>query len=217
MEGIIEKGWQRDLRSKFLDGLLPAVVLYLLIMLIVLSLNLIQRRFEGPGLFMYMLGLMAVAMFSLQRGLVSRYAETTRAWYGIAGGMLAWAVAQIGSLTNGSSMADMNAILLLIMLSLTIALLWRQHLPVGAHFFAAVFLGNWAGHIFLTFFQHVSNWSPAIQVLYRILGISMALGAVGVMGWIFLFSERRIYRMWASLLAVFLFAGAIFVLNGRLF
>jgi hypothetical protein len=43
------------------------------------------------------------------------------------------------------------------------------------------------------------------------------VSAVGVLGWVFLFSERRIYRMWASLLAVFLLAGAIFVLNGKLF
>jgi len=191
--------------------------LYLLIMLIVLSLNLIQQRFDGWGLFMYMLGLMAVAMFSLQRALVPRYAETTRAWYGIAGGMLAWAVAQIGSLADGSSLEGMSAILLLTMLSLTILLLWRQYLPVGTRFFAGVFLGNWAGHIFLTFFQQVSTWSPAIQVLYRAMGIALAVSAVGVLGWIFLFSERRIYRMWASLLAVFLLAGAIFVLNGRLF
>ena len=87
--------YRRDLRSKLLDGLLPAVALYLLAMPVLLPVDLIDWRFGRSGLLVYILGLMGIAMFSLQRGLVSRYSETARAWYGMAGGLRAWSVIEI--------------------------------------------------------------------------------------------------------------------------
>ena len=76
--------WRRDLRSKILDGLLPALVLYLLLMLILFGLKPIQAFFGGPGLLVYVIGLLGVAMFSLQRSLMTSMSESARAWYGMA-------------------------------------------------------------------------------------------------------------------------------------
>ncbi|HMN60482.1 MAG TPA: hypothetical protein PJ988_08970, partial [Anaerolinea sp.] len=76
--------YRRDLRSKLMDGLLPTLALYLLAVLVLLPAPLFQTYWGGPGLLLYLLSLLAIAMYSLQRALVTRYSEVTRAWYGMA-------------------------------------------------------------------------------------------------------------------------------------
>ncbi len=210
-------GWRHDLRAKLFDGLLPAVVLYLLIMQIVLPLELILRSFGEPGLLVYTLGLLAVGMFSLQRAMEPQLGETTRAWYGMAAGMLSWSVVQISSLTDRSALTGRSAVMTVLLITLTVAVIWRRSLPLGARFSFVVFLCNWWGSLCLIYFQTLSGWSPLLQLAYRSLGWTLAAGAVAVLVWLFAFSERRIERMWASLALVFFAAGAIFIFNGGLF
>lgn len=216
-ETIARVGWRRDLRSKFLDGLLPALVLYLLIMQIVLPLEPILRTFGEPGLLVYTLGLLAVGMFSLQHALEPRLAESARAWYGMAAGMLSWSVVQISSLSDSSALVKGSAVMSVLLISLTVTALWRRNLPTGARFSFCVFLCNWWGSLCLIYFQMISSWSPILLLAYRVLGYTLAAGAFAALVWIFAFSERRIERMWASLVLVFFAAGAIFIFNGGLF
>jgi hypothetical protein len=208
-----ERGLRRDLRSKLLDGLLPAIVLFLLLLVVLMPLNLIASRFGGPGLMLYAFGLIGIAMFALQRGLVQRYTETTRAWYGMSAGLLAWMVVEITTLLTGEPMNRLTATILWILAGLTVSLLWRQYLPIGARAFSVVFLANWFGHAFVSLFNSVSGWSPAIEVLYRMMGYSSALGTVLILAWILLLSDRRIHRMWAAMWAVLLLTSAIYVLR----
>jgi hypothetical protein len=210
-------GWRRDLRSKLLDGLLPALVLYLLLMLVVFGLAPIVRLFGGPGLFLYMVGLLGIAMFSLQHALLLRLPETTRAWYGMAGGVLAWAVTEISGLLAGGKEATLREMIGLIMAWLVIALLWRGNLSLGARFFVTAYLTNWSGSVLLSTLQTIASWNPVLELFFRSLGVISAAGSLLLLIWMFFRSERRIQRIWASLFIVLLGAGAVFVFQGKLF
>ncbi len=206
--------YRRDLRSKLLDGLLPAAALYLLAMLVILAAGLIDRRFGGVGLLVYVLGLISVAMFSLQRSLVQRYSEAARAWYGMAGGLLAWSVVEISAMLEKRTLTGTTTTLLIIMSALTVVLLWRPYLPLGARFFLAACLSYGAGHATLAFIRSLSGWSPALLVFYRVLGGLLAAGAAGALVWIFGLSTWRIQRMWAALAATLLGTAAFYILSG---
>ena len=206
--------YRRDLRSKILDGLLPAVALYLLVMLVLLPVDLIDWRFGRSGLLVYILGLMGVAMFSLQRALVTRYSDTARAWYGMAGGILAWSVIELASVLDNRPVSGSAAVVILMMAALVTALLWRPHLPLGAQFFLVACLACGITHIALIFIQSFSAWSPALQVFYRGLGLASAAGALGVLAWMFTFSALRTQRMWAALAVTLLTIAASNILAG---
>jgi len=206
--------YRRDLRSKLLDGLLPAVALYLLAVLVLLPVDLIEWRFGRSGLLLYILGLMGIAMFSLQRALVSRYSETARAWYGMAGGLLAWSVIEIGALLDNRPVSGAATMVVMMMAALVTLLLWRPHLPLGARFFLVASLAYGTAHLALIFIRSFSGWSPALLVFYRIVGFISTAGTMGILAWIFLFSEWRTQRMWAALAVTLLATAAFTILAG---
>jgi len=215
VNGVV--GWRKDFNSKLLDGLLPALVLYLLFMLVVLGLKPIRAEFGGPGLLIYALGLLGVAMFSLQRALVQRFSEATRAWYGLAAGLLAWSVAEIGGLLDGSGLLTPRGVILLLMVTLVTALLWRAGQPLGVRFFLATFLANWGGDVAVSFLRVAAEWGPAVRVFYLGIGLVSGLVSLGVLLWIFFRSERRVQRIWASLWVILFAVGAVYIFRGSLF
>lgn len=209
--------YRRDLRSKLSDGLLPAVVLYLLAILAVMPVQIIGRFWGRPGLLVYLLGLLAVAMYSLQRALVHRYSEVIRAWYGMSGGLLAWAVIDLATGMENRPIYGPTPAILLIMASLITLLLWRPYLPVGARFFQAACLACGVRQMALFFIHSLSGGSPALQVFYLGLGIFSAAAGLLVLAWIFVFSEWQIQRMWAALAAALLALTAFAILAGGIF
>jgi hypothetical protein len=209
--------WRRDLRSKIFDGLLPALVLYLLLMLILFGLGPIRSFFGGPGLMVYDLGLLGVSMFSLQRSLANGLSETTRAWYGMAAGVLVWSVVEISALLEPTIEPGLRGTILLILVSLVGALLWRHNLPLGARFFWITVCGNWAGSDLLLYIEKASSWSPALLLFYRATGFFAAGAAVILLAWVFLGSQRRVQRVWASLAIVMLGVVAVYIFQGSLY
>lgn len=205
--------YRRDLRSKLMDGLLPSLALYLLAVLVLLPAPLFQAYWGGPGLLLYLLALLAIAMFSLQRALVTRYSEVTRAWYGMAGGLLAWSVVELAGALETRPLFGPTPAVLLIMAGLITVLLWRP-LPVGARFFLAACLADGVRQLTLQFIGSVSGWSPALQVLYLGIGVGAAGGVVFALAWIFVFSEWQVQRMWGALTAALLGLTALTILGG---
>ena len=201
----------RDLTSKFVDGLIPAFILYLLNVLILMTIGPLDRFFGGTGLLVFVIGLVAVAMFSLQRALWSRSSEVARAWYGMAGGLLAWWVIEASSLLENRPLVGLASFVVLIMASLMTGLLWRPFLPLGARFFMASLLGLAGERVAIVFLHPFSGWSPVVRLLYIGLGIGLIVALIGVMAWMFLFSERRIQRMGAALSMALLAIGVFYL------
>jgi hypothetical protein len=206
-----------DMWSKLTDGLLSAVVLYLLWMLVVLTIKPIEQRFGQPGLLVYTLGMMAVAMFLLQRAIFLRQSETTRAWYGIASGSLAWSVVAVTTFLGAPMLANAGGFILMIMVSLIFMLLWRSALPIGMKFFGVTLLMNWAEFLLMQAQATLSDLSPIFALTFRVTGYLAIFGIVLAIGYILSYSRRRIQRVSAALVIWFFASLALYVFWGPLF
>lgn len=209
--------WKRDFSSKFFDGILPVFVLYLLWQTTLLPVGILYHRFGGPGLMVYALALIAISAYSFQRGLSTRIAETTRGWYGMASGLLAWAATEYTSLITRSSLSNLDTAIPLLLAILVTVLLWQQYLPAGARFFLATYLSNGAGHILIAFFRLLADTSPAASLFYFLMGYAAIAMALGGLGWIVFFSERRLQRLWAALVVLMAGSAAVYIFWGGWF
>ena len=209
---ISRHGW-----SKLTDGLLAAVILYLLWLFVVLAIRPIEQRFGQPGLLVYTLGLLAVAMYALQQAIFQRHSETTRAWYGIASGSLAWSVMEVSTFLGAPILANAGGVILMIMASLIFTLLWRSALPLGMKFFGVTLLMNWAEYILMQVQAWLSGLSPIFALSYRITGYLALFGIVLAIGYIFSYSSRRLQRVSAALLVWFFASLALYVFWGSLY
>jgi hypothetical protein len=207
----------RDGWSKLTDGLLMALVLYLLWLLVILAIRPIEQRFGQPGLLIYTLGLLAVAMFALQHAIFQRHTETARAWYGIAGGALAWSVLEVSSFLGAPILANAGGVIQMIMVSLIFMLLWRGALPLGMKFFGVTLLMNWAEFLFMQVQAWLSSLSPIFALTYRLTGYMALFGIVLAVGYILSYSRRRLQRVSAALLIWFFASLALHVFWGPLY
>jgi len=206
-----------DWWSKLTDGLLAATILILLWLMIALAIRPIAVAFGPPGLLIFVLGLLAVAMFSLQQALVPGRLDTTRAWYGIAGGFLAWAVAEVCIYLGVPLMPNLAGLLPLIMVILIVTLLWRPVLPVGARFFALTFILNWSEHAFIRIEEMLAAYSPIFELTYKAIAYLALLAVLLVLSWIVFRTRRRIQRISGALAIWFLISLALYVFRGGVF
>ncbi len=205
-----------DMWSKMTDGIMTSATLILIWLVVVIAIRPIQLFFGPPGLLVYVLGLLAVAMFALQQALVTGRAETLRAWYGITAGFLCWSVVQVCGYLGVPILPNLAGVVLLIMAVLIAALLWRT-LPLGARFFGLTLLLNWSEYVFMRFQVVLASFSPIFKLTYRATGfVAIALGIL-VIVWILFKSRRRIHRVNAALMIWFLVSLAVYVFNGSLF
>jgi hypothetical protein len=203
--------------SKLTDGVLAAAVLILIWMTVALAIRPISMAFGPPGLLVYDLGLLAVAMFALQQALVPGRIDAVRAWYGITSGLLAWAVVEVTGYLGVPVMPGMAVVILLIMAGLIVWLMWKTVLPAGARFFSLTLLLNWAEHLLMETEETLAVFSPVFHLVCRATGFLAILLAVLALGWILFQSRRRIQRISAALAIWFLFSLALYVFRGSLF
>ncbi len=203
--------------SRLIDGILASAILVLTWLTIALSVRPISVIFGPPGLLVYVLGLLAVAMYALQHALTPRRSVTARAWFGITGGFLAWSVVEVSGYLGVPVTPRLAGLVLLIMAALIVGLLWRTVLPVGARFFSLMFLLNWTEHALMHFQETLAGFSPIFKLTYRATAYLALIGAVLVLAWILFQSRRRIDRISAALTVWFLVSLAIYVFRGALF
>lgn len=205
----------REWRSKLIDGVLSAIILFLMWLLVAISIDPIKTRFGQAGLLVYVLGLMAISLLTLQQAMVSRHSEPTRAWFGTASGFLAWAVVSVCE-NFGLPVERIAGLILIIMVSSIVWLLWRV-LPVGPRLFGTAFLLNWSINILMYGGKVLASISPVFTLLYRMTGYTAILMAFLNMGWILFLSHRRIDRVRGALGIWFLVSLALYVFRGDLF
>ena len=207
---------RRDWLSKLTDGVVVAFMLVLLWLVVALVVWPIEQVFGRPGLLVYGLGLLAVAMFSLQQALFSTNSETTRTWYGIAAGFLAWSVANVAT-RLGVLLSGPGGFLLWIMAVLVTVLFWRSFMPVSARFFSLTFLLCWTLFLMVDVKAGLSKLSPVFTLLYKATGYLAILAALLVLGWILFQSRHRTQRVTGALAVWFFVILCLSVLNGPLF
>ncbi len=205
----------RDLRSKLIDGVMSTLMLCLMWLVIALSIRPVEVAMGRPGLLIYVLGLMSVAVLCLQQAQSVRRSEPTRAWYGMVGGFLAWAVVSVCEYF-GLPIQNIAGLILLIMVALIVAQIWRG-LSIGARFFSGAFLLNWLGTLLMNVGEMLAGLSPVFTLLYRSTGYIAILLALLGLGWILFLSQRRIERVTGALVLWFLVSVALLVYRGNMF
>jgi hypothetical protein len=203
--------------SKLADGLFASLVLVLVWLMVAIAIRPISVAFGPPGLLVFILGLLAVSMFCLQQALVPGRLDTTRAWYGIAGGFLAWAVTEVSIYLGVPLLPNLAGLIPLMMTALIVALLWLPVLPTGARFFALTFLLNWSGHVFMRIEEILATYSPIFDLIYHATAYLAMLAVLAVLFWIVFQTPRRIHRISGALAIWFLVSLALYVFRGSLF
>lgn len=194
----------REWWSKLTDGLLPVLIMILLWQTISLAMYAITATFNTPGLLVFVLGLLAISMFSLQQSIVQRHSETIRAWYGMVGGFLAWSVAEGCAQLGVPILPNIAGVLMFIMVALIVRLLWRSVFPLGVRFFSLTLLLNWSAYIFLNVQEWLASRSPIFALSLRVTGIIALLTALLTVFWILFQTNRRFQRVSGALAVWFL-------------
>jgi hypothetical protein len=207
---------KQDLLSKLIDGLLAALFLLLLTVVVDIFVRPINQQFGSPGLLVYTLAILALSVFTLDRSLNTGLPETTRGWYGLVGGMLAWAVAVFSlKMAMVDVLGDAN-ILLFILLALVVATLWRRVLPIGSKFFSLALLLSWIGQYFQTKMSIIDQFLPSLAGSFNWESYLAVLAVIATFFWLFFYSDRRLKRLWAALWIWFFLAVLIYVTHGSL-
>jgi len=213
--GIVSQ-LKKDLRSKLIDGLLAAFFLLLLMVVMNIFVQLINQQFGNPGLLVYTLVILALSVFTLDRSLNTRLPETTRGWYGLVGGMLAWAVAVCSSnMAMVDVLGDAN-ILIFLMVALVVTTLWRRVLPIGSKFFSLALLLCWIAQYFQTKMTIIDHFLPSLPGSFHWGSYLAVLAVIATFFWLFFYSDRRLKRLWASLWIWFFLALLIYFTHGSL-
>ncbi|HEX9018973.1 MAG TPA: hypothetical protein VF806_07285 [Anaerolineaceae bacterium] len=197
--------------SKLTDGVLAVIVLVLLWVMVALVVQPIRVMFGLPGLLIYVLGLLATAMFALQQSISASHSETTRIWYGIVGGFLAWSVADVTTYLGIPLMPNISGVILLIMVALIVALLWRNILPNGVRFFSLTLLLNWTERVILSLQDWLAGISPVFTLSFRVAGVLAGFFALMLFAWILFRTRRRVQRVVGALMVWFLISLVVYI------
>jgi hypothetical protein len=207
-----------QLKSKLVDGLLTPFILVLLSVLLALLIRPIEIIFQRPGLLIYTVILLALGILSLERCLVPRYPEEIRAWWGMVGGLLTWAVIEMSNFIGAHGLTNDTGMVSLMLVGLVVGVLWRSILPLGVKFFAIALLGGWVGHLGLYYVGILVNMNPVQGGLgvFPMISIVILGLALIILLWIFIQSKTRLSRLWGALffwicvmLLVYIFRGGI--------
>ncbi len=189
-----------DWNSKLVDGIVPAILLSILWVLIALTVDPIEHSLGQPGMLVFILGVLAVAMFALQHSLQGRFAAHLRALYGMIGGFLSWSVSLLSLRLGAPILSSPGGMILMIMAVLVISILWRNSLPIGAKFFCTAFFILWGEQVFADTLLAWVRMSPVIAWVYHEMVYVGALVSLGAVAYILFYSHRRIERIAAALI-----------------
>jgi len=205
-----------DFRSKLVDGLLTTAVL-LLIWITLALLLLPIRNFGMPSLLVYCLVLIGLGFFCLEQALNGKLAETTRAWYGIVGGVFVWVAVLVSAQFGLSAIHPGNGDILWLIAALFSASLWWKIFPLGVKFWMQVILMSWGGQILLSIQRYLATITPLISYTIQAIGYASICAILGVLYYLFARTQTRIQRMWAALWIWFLITMIISIFHGDIF
>ncbi len=203
---------REDLRSKLIDGILP----FALLLILSLLLGLLVRPFQvfgPPGFLVFALVLSGLSFYSLAQSVNDALQETTRAWYGLVGGIFAWSASDVSILIGMTNLHEVTSFILWIMVALFSITLWRRVLPLGVKFWLQTILLSWAGQIYLSGLTYLIRFVPVVSPLLIITGGVAVAAAMGVTVHLFVATHGRAQRLWDALWLWFLVTTALMVLH----
>lgn len=208
---------KRDLTSKLIDGIGAGVILLMLAGLISFLRGPFDRLLGRPGLLAYTLGVLALAIYFLDRSAAPRTTDTRQGWAGMVSGVLGWNVIQLSVELGGVVVPRITEVLLFLMIGLVAVALWKNVLTVGVQFFTIIILLNWSISLLRVGVETLSPQLGYIQNIWRIIGVLCVPTLLIMLAWMFYYSERRMQRLWVGLWVWFFIALMGVVFFGNLF
>jgi len=207
--------WKEDLYSKCVDGVVASLVLVLLMLVVALLQTPVYMGLGRPGMLIFVVAVIAFVAYSLEHAMLNRFTEATRLWWGMVGGILAWAVTSMANKLGNMRLTGAAAMILFLMLALVAASLWRRVLPLGVRYFALAYGLNWVAQFVLESERVLAVLSPAIFLMYRLLGYLAIVAGFVALVWIFFRSQSRLQRLKAALWIWFFTVVALYIFWGR--
>jgi len=192
-----------ELRSKVLDGFLPGLLLFLLFVVAVLMVSPIEYVTGKPGVMIYALALLAIAIICLERAVNLQVSEVSRALNGMAGGALTWTVVEVSNYLGSFVVESVTGGLIFITIVSIAATVWRRGLPMGIQYFAGTFILLWGGYLVTASEKVVGDWLADAETVFSAVGwIFLVLASVAA-GLILFKSRNRLERIWGAVLLAF--------------
>jgi hypothetical protein len=177
-------GFINESVSKLYDGfgsVFYLLALYFATRLVYLP---VAHAFGKPGVFIYILFLLAVGIFMLARSLVTDKEETRLATYGLTAGVLLWHVMQFSNLMGNSGLFGQTGWLFWLLFLLIAIVLWRKVFLVGMRFFVLVYLLMWAGMLYVNTQNLLISWPPVLVATYHAVRVIALAGILVFLWWI---------------------------------
>ena len=184
-----------ELKSKFFDGLLSAVIM----MAIMYPLIIMFRYLEGWGTTSYWAAavlFLIAGIWMLYRATQEKLSEVGQSWYGIVGGLCAWTVTEVSHSINLMDIEGFDVVLVMALAAGFLAVTWK-FFPTGARFWIAIFMMNWVGHVFIHSGEDFLG--TATRTVFTVAAVAYGLLLIGLIYWIFARSTTRVQRLWAGL------------------
>lgn len=202
--------WRWDWVSKLRDGLLPALVLVLLVIVFSVLIPLFEQSLKRPGLLVYMLFLLTLGVLFLASALHEDQPLIRRAWYGLCGGMITWMATEVADRLGQSGLTSINAIPYFLIIALIVAILWRRVLPLPVRWFSLVFFLNWVSRFIVAGESTLVTYFPQANLMYLITAGVGGAGMLAASVYIIWRSRDRVQRM---RMAVWLWFSTLLVLE----
>lgn len=187
------------LLSRIIDGTLPALTLLVLTLMVDLLIYPIQASAKIEGLFIYFFVILALGIYSLDRSTAARNNETSRALWGMAGGLFLWHAVWMIQLFANFDFESPGLILILLIVTLVGLTLWRPVLPLGAKFFLLSFLMSWYSRIFVIQLLGLSAFGLIPAGTFYLTGFLALVAALICIGYLIYKAEFRVQRYWVAL------------------
>jgi hypothetical protein len=201
-------GFITESASKLTDGIGNTIKLLLLYFITTLAVFPAVYIFHRAGSLIYILLLLALAVFELQRSLAVRTSDQRRAWNGMAAGVYFWQVIRYSAQMGSLQVFQQAGIIFWVMAVLITATLWKKVLPVGVRTAMLVILVCWLGKIYVVGLDYLVNWAPVIVFGYKALRYIFGAGSLIPLFYILFRSDNSSSRSYAAIL---FFTGLLFL------
>lgn len=170
--------------SKIYDGFGTAAYLLMVTFTTRLLYLPIEEAFGRPGVFIFILLLLATGIFMLGRAFAAEKDENRLAFNGLTAGVLLWQVTRFSNRIGEIGLFNQTGWLIWLTFLLVVLVLWRRIFPVGLRFFSMTFLLLWAGLLYTTTGDLLQTWPPVLIVAYHSVRAIALVGILILTWWI---------------------------------
>lgn len=187
-------GFITESTSKIFDGFGTAFFILVLYFSTRFVYPFVETTFGKPGVFIYILILLAAGIFMLARALLTSRQEAQLADAGLTAGVLLWQVTQFSNLLGNSGLFGQGGWLFWLMAVLITTVLWQKVLPIGLRFFIIVYLIWWAGLLYANTLSLITGWSPVFITSYHAVSAVALVGVLAFVLWIVFRTSKVVER-----------------------